>query len=67
MIGDNKHGDKAYNRWAAARLGERHMFLRASELTFTHPSSGERVTFRLPLPDLWKQALKSFAVEPMPG
>jgi tRNA pseudouridine65 synthase len=65
VLGDNKHGDKTYNRWAAARMGERYMYLRASELTFTHPSSGERLTFTGELPTIWRRALKAFAV-PVP-
>lgn len=62
VLGDNKHGDKAYNRWAAARFGERHMYLRASELAFVHPTTREAVRFTVELPALWKRVLESFAV-----
>ena len=53
VIGDNKHGDKSYNRLVASRLGERHLYLRAHELRFRHPESGVDIHIRLGLPDLW--------------
>ncbi len=57
VAGDNKHGDKAYNRWVAERLGERHLFLRACELGFCHPARDADVTVRLGVPELWTSLL----------
>lgn len=58
VLGDNRHGDKEYNRWAAACFGSRHLYLRAWELGFTHPATGERVSVAVALPDLWRRVLK---------
>lgn len=57
VIGDNKHGDREYNRWAWALLGEKHLFLRAVALRFIHPSTGETVQARMALGEPWEQLL----------
>jgi len=57
VIGDNKHGDREYNRWAWKRLGERYLFLRAVALRFAHPSSAEPVEIRMELTDPWDRLL----------
>ena len=57
VVGDNKHGDKTYNRWAAGRMGVKHLYLRAIELTFLHPITGTGVQVRLGIPDLWTRFL----------
>lgn len=62
VLGDNKHGDKTYNRWAASLLGERHMYLRAWSLAFAHPRTGAAVTATAGLPPLWDRALELFAI-----
>jgi 23S rRNA pseudouridine1911/1915/1917 synthase len=41
----------------AARLGLQRQWLHARELSFTHPGSGERVTFESPLPPDLQHAL----------
>ena len=62
VIGDNKHGDKAYNRWAARQTGKRHLFLRASELGFRHPARDSPVTVRLGIPELWSPLLAALGM-----
>ena len=62
VIGDNKHGDKTWNRWAANRLGERHLYLRALELVIRHPESGVRLSVRLGVPPLWLRFLELIGV-----
>jgi len=57
VLGDNRHGDKEHNRWAAARFGSRQLYLRAQELLFAHPISGRRVSVTVALPDLWREVL----------
>ena len=64
VIGDNKHGDKAYNRWAWNQLGEKHLFLRACELSFRHPGHGGEVRVRLALPDIWLRLLETIGIAP---
>lgn len=56
VLGDNRHGDKTYNRWAAARLGAHHMYLRAIRLEFDHPATGRRTTATVGLPEYWRRA-----------
>ena len=52
IAGDEKYGDFALNKAlaAGARPGLRRMFLHAHQLTFAHPSTGEAITVRAPLP-----------------
>jgi len=63
VIGDNKHGDKEWNRWAAARAGERHLYLRACELSFDHPALGTRVEVTLGLPELWLRFMADVGIQ----
>jgi tRNA pseudouridine65 synthase len=63
VLGDNKHGDKTYNRFAAARYGERHLYLRAYELSFDHPASGRRITACAGVPELWLRVLDDMGIE----
>lgn len=63
IVGDNKHGDKAYNRWAADRMRTKHLYLRAIELTFHHPHTGAGMRARLGIPDLWTQFLHEVGCE----
>ncbi|HKJ84449.1 MAG TPA: RluA family pseudouridine synthase [Spirochaetia bacterium] len=58
IVGDNKHGDKTYNRWAADRMGVRHLYLRAIELSFRHPLTGTAMRVRLGIPELWTRFLR---------
>ena len=62
VIGDNKHGDKPYNRWAWKLLAEKHLFLRATELAFRHPDHGGEVRVRLALPAIWLRFLDALGI-----
>ncbi|MEE8441298.1 MAG: pseudouridine synthase [Spirochaetia bacterium] len=63
VLGDNRHGDKEYNRWAASRFGLRQLYLRAWELAFIHPASGGRVSVSVALPDLWRRVLQYVGID----
>jgi len=60
IIGDSKHGDLRQNRSAAAHFGLNRLMLHASELSLTHPFTGEPLTLRAGLDDVWMQALTQF-------
>jgi len=49
LCGDDKYGDFALNKALEAE-GLKRMFLHAAKLSFTHPLSGETLTFEAPLP-----------------
>jgi 23S rRNA pseudouridine955/2504/2580 synthase len=49
IAGDDKYGDFDLNK-ALARRGLKRMFLHASRLTLSHPTSGTRLTLEAPLP-----------------
>ncbi len=67
VLGDTKHGDKNYNRWAIAKTGSKHLYLRAIELSFRHPRDGAPVRIRLGIPELWKTVLETVGIEAAPG
>ncbi len=52
ILGDDKYGDFALNKFVAARRngGLKRMFLHAASLRFTHPLSGEAVRIESALP-----------------
>ena len=60
IIGDSKHGDLRQNRSAAEHFGCNRLMLHASELSMTHPFTGEPLTIRAGLADVWMQALSHF-------
>ena len=60
IIGDSKHGDLRQNRSAAASFGCERLMLHASQLSLTHPFTGEPLTLRAGLDDIWMQALDHF-------
>ena len=57
-------GDEVYGR-AKNRLGLTGQALHAGELRFTHPKTGERMTFTAPLPEDFEAALKKLRSSPM--
>lgn len=63
ILGDNRHGDRAYNRWAAELCGERHLFLRSTDLTFTHPRTERTAMVHVEIPGLWYRLLTCPFVE----
>lgn len=50
IIGDTQHGDWTLNKIITARTGIQRLFLHSSELSFTHPDSGELCTIKAPIP-----------------
>lgn len=63
VIGDNKHGDREYNRWAWARLGERYLALRSVVLRFAHPATAEPMEAGMGLTDPWHRLLGEVGIE----
>lgn len=51
LLGDNMHGDFTLNRVITAKTEITRLYLHASELTFTHPVTEERMTFKAELPE----------------
>jgi 23S rRNA pseudouridine955/2504/2580 synthase len=49
IAGDDKYGDFEWNK-ALARQGLKRMFLHASDLAFTHPTTGAALELHAPLP-----------------
>lgn len=49
IIGDAKHGRGRYNRYFRENLNSRRLLLAATEITFDHPVSGERLNIRAPV------------------
>jgi tRNA pseudouridine65 synthase len=56
VLGDKRHGDNDYNRWARPIFGQ-YMFLRAYELSFFSPDRTERITVTSGLDEKWQQAV----------
>lgn len=51
LVGDVKHGSGAINRHYRATYDLHRLALHASEIAFTHPITGERVSVRAPMPE----------------
>lgn len=60
IIGDSKHGDLRQNRSAAEHFGLNRLMLHASQLSLTHPFTGEALTLRAGFDAVWMQALDQF-------
>jgi len=54
IIGDQKHGDRMLNSKLAEMTGAEGLMLHASKIIFTHPETGEDVTFEAQLPERMK-------------
>jgi len=50
LAGDDKHGDFPWNKHIRGEWGLKRMFLHAARLQLPHPHSGDRMTFRAPVP-----------------
>lgn len=50
LVGDAKYGDFPFNRRAKAEWGLKRMFLHAARLGLPHPTTGQAMTFRAPVP-----------------
>ncbi len=51
VIGDTSHGDSRQNRLFRESAGTRRLMLHASELSFRHPLTGNRIVIECPLPE----------------
>ncbi|HFT3573089.1 TPA: tRNA pseudouridine(65) synthase TruC [Klebsiella quasipneumoniae] len=60
ILGDSKHGDLRQNHSAAEHFGCHRLMLHASELSLTHPFTGEPLTLRAGFDDVWMRALSQF-------
>lgn len=60
IIGDSRHGDLRQNRAAAEHFGCQRLMLHASELSLTHPVTGEPLTLRAKLDPVWMNMLSQF-------
>ncbi len=61
LAGDEKYGDKAFNRRLRG-LGLRRLFLHAASLAFTHPVTGRTLRIEAPLPAELEAVLQGLAV-----
>lgn len=59
IVGDSHHGDFTLNKLIKAEWGFNRLMLHASKLAFTHPVSGEKLTFEAKLPDEFEQLLQA--------
>ncbi|MFW6329337.1 MAG: pseudouridine synthase [Alkalispirochaetaceae bacterium] len=64
IIGDRQYGDNRNNNLFLSLTGRRELMLRAVELRFTHPDSGERMVVSGGLPEWWREALDSVGLTP---
>lgn len=60
IIGDSRHGDLRQNRGAAEHFGCQRLMLHASQLSLTHPITGEALTLRANLDETWMNMLSQF-------
>lgn len=60
IIGDSRHGDLRQNRGAAEHFGCQRLMLHASQLSLTHPITGEALTLHAHLDTIWMNMLSQF-------
>jgi len=60
IIGDSKHGDLRQNRGAAEVFGCQRLMLHASQLSLTHPVTGEPLLLKANLDSTWMQMMPQF-------
>lgn len=60
IIGDSRHGDLRQNRGATEHFGCQRLMLHASQLSLTHPVTGEALTLHANLDTLWMNMLSQF-------
>jgi len=64
ILGDTRYGDGRHNRACRERFGLHRLALHAASLSFTHPSTGERLTCDAPLPTDLREVLDAMALLP---
>jgi len=60
IIGDSKHGDLRQNRGAAEVFGCQRLMLHASQLSLTHPVTGEPLMLNARLDSAWMKMMPQF-------
>ena len=60
IIGDAKHGRGRHNRYFSQSLDCPRLLLHATQLRFTHPTSGKRIALSCPVDGVYEQLLKRF-------
>jgi tRNA pseudouridine synthase C (EC 5.4.99.-) len=63
IIGDTTHGDGRHNRVFREQFNCHQLLLHASEMTLTHPASGETVFIHAPLDTVWQHVLEQLGWE----
>nr|MBD3622955.1 hypothetical protein [Sunxiuqinia sp.] len=59
IVGDSHHGDFTLNKLIKAEWGFSRLMLHASKLAFTHPVSGEKLSFEAKFPDEFERLLEA--------
>lgn len=62
LIGDHRYGDGYHNRMLAEKYGCNRMMLHAHTITFSHPSSGQRITLTAPPPADFSEILARIGI-----
>ena len=65
IIGDREHGDSHHNRYFRDRLKIPQLLLKAHELKFICPFSGEGKVFTSPVSEKWEAAYALFGARPL--
>lgn len=60
ILGDTRYGDRHQNRWAKAQLPHHSLMLRAMQIGFEHPLSGEYTVISAGLSPQWQTVLNCF-------
>jgi len=63
ILGDKRHGDRAYNEFVASRTGRKSLYLRAASLRVLHPAGHSYLCVETSLPDWWRYTLSLLALE----
>ena len=62
IVGDTHHGDWTLNRIITEKTGIKRLFLHAGELSFVHPVTSEKVSFKSKLPKEFDMILKELKI-----
>ena len=58
IVGDTRHGDGVHNRFFRERWGIHRLLLHAQQLSFNHPTSGDRISLTAELDEAFQDALE---------
>ena len=64
IIGDPQHGDREWNEFVASRVGAWRLYLRAWELSFSLPETGDTITVQAGLPAGWLEGCRALGLHP---